>query len=119
MFDFFRNMLHEAREINTTAPLRENTEAEYSNSTDNPIFTSNIKISIFAIGALYAVSTIPAIIKTWGISGISVVIAQSVTLVLLDVCTCIFLLVKDKKYEIAALITGVLFLILLFTSVIF
>ena len=116
MFDFFKDIIQEAGGIDTAKAKRQREEQREIEKLSRYIFSVKAKRFIFIIGALYLFISVPMIAVYWNAPNNIIPIAKYITLIIVDIITCVALLRGTKKGEIVALISGFVFIVLLYIS---
>ena len=119
MFEFFRDVLQEAKGIdtNTLKMIRAGEMEEKKAKNKRFIFSKRMKIVVYVLGALYLLTSIPIMMMAGGVENVLLYTAVNGTLVAVDIAVCVCLVVGKRKGEIAALIGVIVFFLLLYASI--
>ena len=112
MFDFFRDMVLEARGIDSEAAAEQRKGKKEPEHRERFIFSRSTKGIIFILGILYLVMGGMQIVVMKGQDGIALFMLQFVLLSILDISALVCLLLRNKKAEIAALILVIVFVVM-------
>jgi len=117
MFDFFKYIIQEAGGIDTIKAKNQRDEQRESEKISRCIFSFKSKLIILFMGALYIVIAVLTIVASWNKPRSIILLAKCLTLSTFDIITCVALLKGTHKGEIVALVSGLIFIILLYASV--
>jgi len=117
MFDFFKDIIQEAGGIDTIKAKNQREEQKEIEKLSRYIFSSKSKLIILILGVLYIMFAALTIAVSWNASNCIIPIAKCLTLSTFDIIACVALLKGTKKGEIVALISGLIFIVLLYASV--
>ena len=116
MFDFFKDIIQEAGGIDTVEAKKQREEKREIEKLSRYIFSAKAKRLTLIIGVFYLILSVPMIAVYWNVPNNIIPIVKYVTLGIVDIIACMSLLKGTKKGEIVALISGFVFIVLLYTS---
>ena len=122
MFDWFREAGEELSGIDSVAAHRERMEKLRQKKLNRFIFSGMAKGIIIALGLLYLAEQMAVMAIFIGMEETKVTctyIVKAVLLSVIDVCVMIALISKKRQGEIVALVGIIVFVIGLFSSIIF
>ena len=117
MFDFFKDIIQEASGIDTVKAKKQRDEQKGVDKLSRYIFSPKAKWLILIIGLLYLVFSVLTVSAIWNVPNRIITITKYVILSIIDIIACASLLNGSKKGEIVALISGLVFIVLLYASV--
>ena len=116
MLDFFKDVILEAKGIDSEKAHKENIKKKELSKTKYYILSSKVKIIMFAFGIIYLLIEIMNTVIFWEKNGAVFIRTKGIILSIIDIAILILLTQKSKKAEISAIILGIFFVILIYTS---
>lgn len=116
MFDFFRDVVLEARGIDSVAAERERKERTKQRKKDRFIFSRSAKGIVLFFGILYLLigGFQMSILK--GQENILFPVLKFIFLSVLDIAALICLALHKKKTEVVALVLVIIFIVVMYTT---
>lgn len=116
MLDFLKDVILEAKGIDGEKAHKENIKKKELSKTKYYILSSKVKIIMFAFGIIYLLIEIMNTVIFWEKNGAVFIRTKGIILSIIDIAILILLTQKSKKAEISAIILGIFFVILMYTS---
>lgn len=116
MLDFIRDIVLEARGIDSDKWHRERLEKEEAKKANVYLLSKKTKIIIFAFGIVYLLIEVINIIAFLESNGSLGLRAKGIILSVIDIIVLICLAQKSKKAEIAAIVLSIIFIISMYAS---
>lgn len=116
MFDFFLHFTHELRGIDTEAIKKERLTHEAELRKDRSLFSKGLRRVIITLGVFFLILSAIMIILAVQTAVDVFMIFKYVVLFIVDIVMLVSLAVGKKKGEIAALISIIVFLLVLFIT---
>ena len=117
MFDFFKDMFHELGGVDTKATKMLRDEKREQEKLSRFLFTKGMKAFIYVVGASYLLFASAMVAASMGIVDNSFYLIKYAVLIMIDIAICMCLLTGTRKGEIAAIVGGLLFVMLMFATV--
>lgn len=116
MLDFIRDIVLEARGIDSDKWHRERLEKEEAKKANVYLLSKKTKIIIFAFGIVYLLIEVINMIAFLESNGSLGLRAKGIILSVIDIIVLICLAQKSKKAEIAAIVLSIIFIISMYAS---
>ena len=116
MLDFIRDIVLEARGIDSDKWHRERLEKEEAKKANVYLLSKKTKIIIFAFGIVYLLIEVINMIAFWESNGSLGLRAKGIILSVIDIIVLICLAQKNKKAEIAAIVLSIIYIISMYAS---
>ena len=118
MLDFIRDIVLEARGIDSDKWHRERLEKEEAKKANVYLLSKKTKIIIFIFGIVYLLIEVINMIVFLESNGSLGLRAKGILLAVIDIIVLICLAQKSKKAEIAAIVLSIIFIISMYASTI-
>lgn len=116
MLDFIRDIVLEARGIDSDKWHRERLEKEEAKKANVYLLSKKTKIIIFVFGIVYLLIEVINMIVFLESNGSLGLRAKGILLAVIDIIVLICLTQKSKKAEIAAIVLSIIFIISMYAS---
>lgn len=116
MLDFIRDIVLEARGIDSDKWHRERLEKEEAKKANVYLLSKKTKIIIFIFGIVYLLIEVINMIVFLESNGSLGLRAKGILLAVIDIIVLICLAQKSKKAEIAAIVLSIIFIISMYAS---
>ena len=117
MFEFFRDMYYETRSIDKRNPQNSKREKREAGQRSRFIFSRKTELTVYIIGGIYILIAIYSIVTTAMHDGHFVNELRYILPMTIDITVCVCLIIGSKKMEIAALAVCVIFIALIYGSI--
>mgnify|MGYP000283348105 FL=1 len=116
MLDFFKDVVLEAKGIDSEKAHKENIKKKELSKTKYYILSNKVKIIMFAFGIIYLLIEVMNIVIFWEKNGAIFIRNKGIILSIIDIAILVLLTQKNKKAEISAIFLGIFFMIVMYAS---